>query len=87
MLHATPHVSFQPLSQRDLSMIQTLRSQLYHAPDWIGELDVMEDTQMKCDIEAMFSSTGIGYFTEMVAHFLQYEMTSPLLWTRLGIGQ
>lgn len=64
MLDGVPKTAFQSLSQRDRAMIQTLRPMLKHNPLWLHELQCMEESGMKCDIEALYSitnSTGLTH--------------------------
>ena len=76
MLGNVPRSAFQSLSQRDHALIKTLRSVLHH-PDWIHELDVMSQTGLKCDIEAIYNATSLSGFSEMLTHCIHHGIFCP----------
>ncbi|GMH33661.1 hypothetical protein BSKO_01495 [Bryopsis sp. KO-2023] len=59
MIRNVPETTFQPLTARDRSLIQTLKANLKHKPTWIKELSSMEQLECKCEIEAAYDVHGL----------------------------
>ncbi|KAK9841930.1 hypothetical protein WJX84_002435 [Apatococcus fuscideae] len=78
MLEYAPEDSFLPMSSRDLALVRNLRlGQMQHEPSWLDELDMMESSGVKAEIEALYSVTGLQGFSVMLADcllsFLAYD--------------
>ena len=66
------------MTTRDLALIRNLRlGDMQCAPSWLDELEVMESSGIKAELEALYSITGLDGFSIMLADcllaFLAYE--------------
>ena len=72
MLENVPEDAFLPVTSRDLALIRRLRQgNLQEHPTWLHELDIMESSGIKAEIEALYTVTGLQGFSTMLAECLQ----------------
>ncbi len=60
MLSDVPASAFQPLTARDKALLPGLRARLEGSPEWVSELDEMEEAGVKADVEALYTVMGVG---------------------------
>lgn len=78
MLECAAEDAFLPMTPRDLALIRNLRQgQMQDELSWLDELDLMESSGVKAEIEALYTVTGIQGFSVMLADcllsFLTYD--------------
>ena len=78
MLEYATEESFLPMTPRDFALNRNLRlGEMQNEPSWLDELDVMDSSGVKAEIEALYSVTGMHGFSVMLADcllsFLSYE--------------
>ena len=75
MLHDIEGDVWQPLSARDHSLINTLKTgPLEHFEGWTDELDLMVKWNCKAEIEALYSITGFEWFSQALAESLRSRL-------------
>lgn len=68
MLEGADEEVWQPLTDRDKTMIGNLRNGiLQHSATWRQELDLMEEWGSKAELEALYNVYGFAGFSEMLA--------------------
>ncbi len=78
MLENATEDAFLPVTSRDLALIRNLRhGTLQDDAIWLDELDIMESSGIKAEIEALYTITGLQGFSVMLADclhaFLAYD--------------
>jgi DNA topoisomerase VI subunit A len=76
MLAGASEKDFQPLTRRDISLVQSLKAffALHPHPDVLAELDEMERCGQKAEIEAIYSQHGaVNGLAELLASCLIQE--------------
>nr|AKI32380.1 meiotic protein [Watanabea reniformis] len=74
MLAGLPESAFQPLTDRDRSLIRSLKSGvLRNQPEWLQEVEAMEEAHVKAEIEAAYRAQGFGAFARCLACCLIQE--------------
>ena len=75
MLDDVERSVWQPLTARDHSLINTLKTgPLEHLEEWTNELDLMVEWNCKADIEALYSITGFEWFSQALAESLRSRL-------------
>lgn len=68
MLQDVPRSACQQLTQRDRALLANLKAKLADScSDWVPELDEMEKTGLKADIEALYGVLGHQGLAEVLS--------------------